>query len=656
MHKKGSLLQWLMVAFAALLLLITSGLIGVLLLVRLESPQQTSSPTAQPTAAAAAAPALVTFDNGSAPTATVTALAAAKPDATPTIAASPTSPPPPAYEPLFESAACPVDTPADATVECGYLTVPEDRSNPDGPGVRLAVAIIRSFSDTPAPDPVFYLAGGPGGNALGSLETWTYTGFADQRDVVVLAQRGTGPSEPSLNCWEVSDWTQRYMASPEGLLKSQMLRCHNRLVDEDINLRMYNSAANAADVEDLRRALGYEQVNLLGISYGTRLALTTMRDYPQHIRSVVLDSTYPPHVDSFAEHPANTIRSFDTLLDGCAADPSCNAAYPDLKPAFYALIDRLNAEPVNIEIENYFTDERIPITVSGNDVAGVLFLALYDTWIIPELPQMIYDASNGDYTLLSELMMLAMLQGYSSDGFSEGMFYSVQCYEEMPFTNESPIRASEDAYPEFQDYFKAGFEMDETLCRIWRVGEANPIENEPVQSDIPTLVLAGEYDPITPPEWGGRAAENLSNSYFYEFPGFGHGVSILGGCPTDITQAFLTSPATAPDTSCIANIGAPPFVLPDQPLVEQVPQGEPVAEIARVQNGGNLRGSPNLAPETVLGQVCPGDTVAVVGELQVGDILWKQVRIEATGGNCHAERVPPGTEGWISNMLLTWAP
>jgi pimeloyl-ACP methyl ester carboxylesterase len=421
---------------------------------------------------------------------------------------------------------------------------------------------------------------------------------------------------------------------------------------------MYNSAANAADLADLRRTLGYEQINLLGISYGTRLALTTMRDQPQHIRSVVLDSAYPPDVNLFAEQSANTVRAFDALFAGCAADAECNAAYPNLRSEFYALVERLNADPISVPVGDYGIGGGGTVTFSGHDLTGLIFLAMYDTRLIPMLPQIIYELTRNDSELLASLVMLTF-QGYHSasawesfaDGFSEGMYYSVQCHEEMPFSNDAEVAAAIENSPVLRDYFIEGFEMDRTMCRIWRVHEASASENEPVQSDIPTLVLAGQYDPITPPAWGQHAAETLSNSFFYEFPGFGHGVSIDDACPESITQAFLNDPTAAPDAACLAEMGGPDFLLPSD-----IAEMASAAPMVVVEHGGNIRSAPQVTDDTVLGQVCPGDTVAVQEQQQVGGGVWYYVRLEVASGTCDAgtQHVVQGTEGWISSVLLDW--
>ncbi len=648
-RRNGSASEWIVVGLAILVLLGIVGAIGGLLLTRGQSDVAQQPPPA-PTLAPTAAP-TPTTEPTSAPPAEATSAPTAVPEPTPVLAS---------YEPVFEESRCPFEMASETTVDCGYLVVPEDRSNPDGPQVRLAVAIIRSSAAQPAPDPLFYLEGGPGGTALHTLDLWMHSSFVEQRDIVVFDQRGTGYSTPSLNCPEVAEWSySRFLSSPEGFLRKQMLRCHSRLLDEGVNLTMYNSAANAADLADLRRTLGYEQINLLGISYGTRLALTTMRDQPQHIRSVVLDSTYPPDVNLFAEQSTNTVRAFDALFAGCAADADCNAAYPNLRHEFYSLVERLNEEPVSVPMSDYGIGGGGTLTFSGHDLTGLIFLAMYDTDLIPMLPQLIYELTRNDSELLAGLVALTFggFEGTaawedSADGFSEGMYYSVQCHEEMPFSNDAEVAAAIENVSVLHDYFIDGFEMDRTMCRIWKVHEASSAENQPVQSDIPTLVLAGQYDPITPPAWGQRAAESLSNSYFYEFPGFGHGVSIDDACPESITQAFLSNPAASPDTACMAEMSGPDFSLPVD--VASVDDAAVSGPLVMVEHGGNIRSAPDLADTAVMGQVCPGDVVSVLEQQQVGAVLWYYVRVEVGEGACDAaaQPVPEGTEGWISSVLL----
>jgi pimeloyl-ACP methyl ester carboxylesterase len=457
------------------------------------------------------------------------------------------------HAPAFEETACPFVLPETA-VTCGYLTVEEDRSAPNGRLISLAVAILHAHTESPAPDPVVYLAGGPGGAALFDAASWLDMTFLEHRDLILVDQRGTGFSHPTLDCLSLQGMSE----TPQG--------CRNRLVRQGITLSAYNSAASAADLDELRQALGYEQWNLLGISYGTRLALTAMRDFPNNIRSVILDSTYPPEINSYTEQSQHKLRAFHTLFAGCAAHSACSAAYPDLENVFFELVELLNDSPVVLTVDDSGTG--YAYTLSGDDLFDSVFQALYATDRIPYLPYVIYEVYQGNYAVVSDLDSGALSeQTLRQDGRaainSEGMFNSVECYEEMPFNDrEATFAAIEVAPAALYDSFVKDADLMYGLCAIWDVGAAGPIETRPVVSDIPALILAGEYDPVTPPVWGQMAAQNLSDSTYYEFPGVGHSVIDAGDCPRSMVTAFLDNPAAAPDAACLASITGPDFVVP----------------------------------------------------------------------------------------------
>ncbi len=505
------------------------------------------------------------------------------------------------YTPEFEADDCMFIIPDGVEIECGWLIVPEDRNDPDGATIYVAVAIIYSQSDDPEPDPVIYLEGGPGGSALAAVDAWAESALLTNRDLILVDQRGTGYSEPSLNCPEVDEDSD-----------SPTEDCYNRLLDEGVNLSAYNSRENAADIADLIAVLDYDEANLYGISYGTRLALTIMRDRPERIRSVIIDGVYPPHVQGYEEQALWADRAYQILFDDCEADATCNAAFPNLRQVFYDTVDDLNANPAV-----FFEEEMgVKTEFTGDDFVNEIFQLMYSADEIPFLPLMIYQASegifgeagafedNGDFELSDEefdMLLLEYLEfddinevydyldtlsddeldeldeeffnwldenmggdeGYDEgiDDDSEGLFASAECYEEVHFNdyNVAEELAFEIA-PQIREPMLIGVEQQFADCEIWFVGFSDAIENEPVVSDIPTLVLSGQYDPITPPEWGDAAAETLTNSYVYTFPAMGHGSIDVRECPTNIVLAFLDDPTSEPDASCIADMPPPAFI------------------------------------------------------------------------------------------------
>jgi pimeloyl-ACP methyl ester carboxylesterase len=484
----------------------------------------------------------------------------APPSPVPTPAELPTAVPvadaTPGYVAQLEEGGCPeqlAEFDLDSfDVTCAYLTVPEDRLNPDRASVELAVAIIPSRSANPRPDPIIYLEGGPGGSALLGISSWIDSPLRDDRALILFDQRGTGLSLPSLNCVEEE------LAEDDEAATQAVEACRERLIADGVDLNAYTTAANAADVADLIEQLGYDEVNLFGISYGTRLALAVLRDHAAGVRSVILDSPYPPNVAATNEQALNAGMAIQAMLRGCAADSDCNEAFPDLEKRFYALLERLNDEPLMAELVD-LDGEVSEAEVTGEDLVSRLSDWLYVTDYVGYMPLMIAELEEGitdTYAFLaSEGDTGYRRQSDDEEGDlsdSEGMFYSLECREEAPFGSIDDARDVAQTLPEpLREPLIAQVEGFLSTCDIWQVDAAMPREGQAVRSAIPTLVLAGEYDPVTPPWWGEIAAETLTNSYFYVLPGGGHAVVDASECVMQITQAFLNTPTAEPDASCL---------------------------------------------------------------------------------------------------------
>lgn len=457
------------------------------------------------------------------------------------------------YSPAFEETACFFSVPPGQRPTCGYVMVPEDRDNPGGPLIRLATAVFHSSSDNPAPDPLIYLSGGPGGSNLEDQQNAfnpIWAPYLAARDVIIFDQRGSGLSHPSLACVE---YQRNYVAelrsnptinAPDPV--QAVVDCATRLVGEGVTLSAYTSAANARDVDDLRRALGYDQVNLFGVSYGSRLALTVMRDAPEGVRSVILGATYPPDVNLFTDQAYYVERVFNLLFETCAANPGCAANYPDLEDVFFDLVADLDADPVQLTTIDLKTGDSIDVYVDGNRFISVIFQAMYASELVPYVPQYIYDFREGVYASFSLLQAAAIL---NESSVSRGMYFSIQCNEELSFVDPSTAKISGNM-PGFANYYDF---LDDLflMCAFWNSGAAENRENEPVSSDIPSLLIAGSFDPITPPEWARNAAETLSSDFYFEFPTLSHDASLTSACARDLIMRFLDDPLTTPDATCL---------------------------------------------------------------------------------------------------------
>jgi pimeloyl-ACP methyl ester carboxylesterase len=341
-------------------------------------------------------------------------------------------------------------------------------------------------------------------------------------------------------------------------------------------LDRYNSAESAADVEDLRIAMGYHQIDILGISYGTRLALTVMRDYPESIRSVILDSVYPPNVDAINVQPLITVQAIETLFQGCKEDMDCNQAYPQLEDVFYDIVAELNAEPADVSYYDEIYEEHVDEVLYGDDVVYMLVDSFYDTRVIPYLPAFIDAMAEGKYEHAYEILDMPYMEddeAYIDDGDyyneayedvsdSEGMYYSVECREEIYFND---VETAEDLVADFPFVITEGFiwEVEDLFvaCDTWGTTPAPALENQAVSSDIPTLLLVGEYDPVTPPSFAEAAAEHLRKAQLFTFPGYGHALIDAGPCPVAMMLDFLADPFSPVDSSCMSDIEIIDFVV-----------------------------------------------------------------------------------------------
>jgi pimeloyl-ACP methyl ester carboxylesterase len=489
------------------------------------------------------------------------------------VAPEPTAKSEPTPDPAatFEETSCPFNVPEGTPVKCGFVVVPEDHSNPDGPTIRLAVVVAKDQSDEHQPDPVILLAGGPGERAVANALQFapTLTPLHPKRDLIIFDQRGVGDSEPALECPEFVQAILDNLNEPDVNVATEtmfnaFMSCRDRLVSQGINLAAYTTTQSAGDVDAIRTALGYEQINLYGGSYGSLLAQATMRDFPDDIRSVAMNSTLPLEKSVFVDATTTVANAILRLLDSCAADEACNGAYPDLQTVLFEVIDRLNAEPIPITVTNPLDGQSYDALLTGDAVRGNLGTFLYISRIIPVLPQAIFDVHNGDVDLMTQLSStrLALL-----DLLSRGMMLSVMCNEDLVgrtpkdllnITAGLPSQLVSSADPEFTiEYGMFG------ICENWPVPGADLSAKEPLVSDIPTLVLEGEFDPVTPPEYGQLVASYLLNGYYFEFPGVGHDV-LSNDCALQIAGAFVTDPTQAPEATCISQMSGVSFDIPGE--------------------------------------------------------------------------------------------
>lgn len=467
--------------------------------------------------------------------------------------------------PRFEPGPCPfqgewLET---ETIDCGIVVVPESRDRPDGRVLRLSVAVLRSRAEQPRPDPVVFLSGGPGYGAVrrtGAMsESRLVNDIRQNRDFVVWDQRGTGFSDPAF----CPDLSPRFLAlgysamGTEQRVRSAVelaTECRRRMEAEGIDLSAYNSAVSARDLDDLRQALGYEEWNLFGGSYGTRLALTALRETATGIRSVILDAVSPPGI-SPDEGIANFASSLDLVLARCREDRACASEFPNLEDSLHAALDELDAEPVTVSLSDTarFPDGHVVLT--GQTLAAGIFQGLYSPDFVEVLPYAIRELRAGNRALVASLA-----ESLAPDPEAQNPWQTeaVECFEQEPLSSPGAIADAKERFPELSRIHDPTVSP---VCDAWQPHRADPgILRQPVVSDIPALVASGELDPITPPRYGRLVAEHLSNSQVIEAPGLAHGALFRTECTRALTVSFLEDPRRTLDTSCLEELPPTSFV------------------------------------------------------------------------------------------------
>jgi pimeloyl-ACP methyl ester carboxylesterase len=452
--------------------------------------------------------------------------------------------------PRFEPGDCAAPVTLGFNHRCGHLVVPEDRSKPAERLVRLPVVIFEARANSPLPDPMIYLAGGGGVDQMGMMSAYRdmVAAVVPQRDFIMYNQRGAPRTEPELHCrgleeilWELAG-APRALEERNSQLTGFWSDCRSDLVEQGIDLEMYSTAANAADADDLRIALGYEQANYYGTSYGTRIGLALLRDHPGGVRSIILDSVYPPEADYYTSYGSNVARALTDLFEECGSDPLCSDRYGNLEELFLRTVDRLDGDPAVI---TYPDGE---VVVDGMMFIDVIYALLQSTPGRDAAASFIEAAAEGNLDPFEPVY--PALFDYPGN---MAVYYSFQCREEVPKHSFAEVVAESAGVFSRTDHYAVSWfaALDYAVCEVWGVQPSGASEAAPVVSDVPALVLAGAFDPITPAEWGRSATQYLTNGWFFELPGQSHGVMRTSACARDIALAFIDDPNTAPEPDCI---------------------------------------------------------------------------------------------------------
>lgn len=457
-----------------------------------------------------------------------------------------------ARDDAYYETSCPFDTSTIlVSVRCGILTVPENRSNPNSRSIVLTVMTAESSNPAKFQDPVIYLAGGPGESAIAAMmpvfSSEQGVHLVQDRDWIIVDQRGTGYSVPRLDC---NIFGIARLVSPDALTEASQV-CWERHSATGIDLTGYTIYENAADIADLRNAMGIDAWNLFGVSYGTTLALTIMQNDPDGLRAVVLDSTLPPQNSFFISDVEAKADTLQRLFDACQQDIPCQEAYPDLADRFNEAVNALNEQPLDID----------GLSVNGDFLVFALTnTGVFQRDVIASLPYLLDQLLSGDAAGLGALLGATASGSDSESGYetdlvaaNDGMGLAMNCTRDalFPGVRQALVQMTE------QDAVRAALArlylryLD--ACSVWNALLDTINIPDAVRSDIPALLLVGEWDPSTPFSRSQETAETLARSTINVFPGQGHSVVMDGesACATEIMNAFLNAPEDSPDSACI---------------------------------------------------------------------------------------------------------
>jgi pimeloyl-ACP methyl ester carboxylesterase len=449
--------------------------------------------------------------------------------------------------------ACRLEHPAglgSVPAQCTHLAVPEDPADPRGRQISLAIAVVRALDRAHLGEPVFIVAGGPGQAATGfyAANARAFARVLRRHDLILVDQRGTGGSN-RLGC-EVPDDLELAPPSP-ARLREVSAACRAALPGRP---QFYTTSVAVRDLEAVRVALGAPRVSFYGVSYGTRVVEHYVRRHPGLVRAVVLDGALPPDASPEPGMPTHAARALELLFARCRADAACHHAFPDPAQTFATLQHEFATHPVIAHVADPASGAPRDVPIDGAALAGTLRLASYSTATTALVPYLLERAAHADYAPLT-----AMLLGFGSrldEQLAYGMNFAITCSEDMPaVTTDDHARAAATFLG------SAPFTELATICEGWPKGVVDTDLYAPFVAPVAALVLSGELDPVTPPDFGARAAAAFQDALHVVVPGQAHG-QLNTGCAPRLIAAFLEAGRTAGlDPACLRSVAPMPFVL-----------------------------------------------------------------------------------------------
>ncbi|MHB1544932.1 MAG: alpha/beta hydrolase [Gammaproteobacteria bacterium] len=449
------------------------------------------------------------------------------------------------------------------TAWCAPFQVPENWAKPDGHKIALRLAMIRSPAAEPSPDLVLYLAGGPGQSAV---DTWpdlapALAGVLRHRNVILLDQRGTGGSSPLIcprtqsqqSGGEVArDVSASGRHMPFAGLEAKTRACLIALRKHDLNPADFTTTQAVLDLVALRQALGDPKFDLVGVSYGTRMAQQFVMHDPRAVRSMILDSVVPNQLILGQSFGVNLDHALHADFALCTKNPTCHRAFGNPWATLVQLKQDLARHAPRVHFRSAYNFKPVDETLTPARLVALVRLDAYSPLTAALLPLALHAASQGhDAPLLAESRWISHSTARTMDG---AMQLSVVCSEDVPWLHATPAEAASLLGDRVIEELHA-------MCTIWPKGAVPANFHTPLQSNVPTLILEGQFDPVTPPRYGSEVLKGLRNARLLIAPGQAHNV-IGAGCMPRLVARFIRHPdPDLIDAGCLTQLKpAPPFL------------------------------------------------------------------------------------------------
>ncbi|NML22029.1 alpha/beta hydrolase [Pseudoflavitalea sp. G-6-1-2] len=443
------------------------------------------------------------------------------------------------YTARIEPGPCKISADSGLITRCGYLVVPENREKPNGKQIKIAFLFVRKPTADPVRNVTLMSTGGPGYSTINNFKHIpANSGFTKYGGFIFFDQRGTKNSIPCLDCEEVTPAILRAYKEHlpiDSMRIDALTKCRKRLVAKGIDLSSYNTKESAADINDLRIALGLDSLTLVGMSYSGGLMMTVAKNHPEAVKMLILNSPLPQNTN-YEEHGLNTMNTaLDKVFSNCEIDSVASSAYNGLREKFHRYFSDITGKEFSMKYQ-HANDAGFTVHYSKQELLDAIINRL-DARQVKDLPAVMLQIINGNHQRYVQETIDELYEG--DRGLSYGMRLSVYCAGQIAYSNRALVKQQSRVLPWFAGY--AFNNVDHPICDCWKVKPEAASAKLPLISQIPALIVAGEIDPMCPPFYNRLIQQTMPNAQSLIFRNRGHVPGVRSG-DTDFLDMFLTNP------------------------------------------------------------------------------------------------------------------